>query len=508
MTGMLPVSPLDTTVPVPVPVPNCNQELGQELTLLAGHINAAQHRFLKLLAALIDRRAWDGGSGVKSPAHWLNYYCGIDLGAAREKVRVAKALGGLPLIDQAFATGAISYSKVRAMTRSATPENEAFLVDIARHGTAQHMEKLVRQHQRVERLIHNDQARQQHQERSFSAHYDEDGMLVIKGRFAPEEGAVVMKAMEAACDALQAENNERDEEQDEEQENERDEQKNKKRKQQNVGQEAFPRKRLHDRPHAESNVSAETSVEHESAEAPSFPQKRADAVLRMAEHFLATHEQGIRGLTNGDKYQVLLHLQADSNANALPDGAYLDDGPPLAPATARRIACDAALVPLVEDGSGSVLNIGRKSRTVPPAMRRALTARDGGCRFPGCCTSRHVDAHHIHHWCDGGETSLDNLVLLCRYHHRLLHEGGYFIEKTEGKALRFMNTGGRQIPSALYPQFEAMEPRSDGKIELELQHESMGLTIDSRTAVTRWCGERMDYRMAVEALLRRRASLQ
>src|SRR5688500_2425442 len=96
-------------------IPANNDELSDALTGQAGHINAAQYRFLKLLAALIEREAWQGQSGMKSPAHWLNYYCGVDLGAAREKVRVAKCLGALPLIDAAFSTGVISYSKVRAM---------------------------------------------------------------------------------------------------------------------------------------------------------------------------------------------------------------------------------------------------------------------------------------------------------------------------------------------------------------------------------------------------------
>ncbi|MCH8176548.1 MAG: hypothetical protein IIC59_15345, partial [Proteobacteria bacterium] len=116
-------------------IPATDQALSNEITRLAGHINAAQYRFLKLLAALVERHAWGGDSGMKSPAHWLNYYCGIDLGAAREKVRVAKCLSSLPLIDQAFSTGAISYSKVRAMTRAATPENEAYLLNIAKIGT-------------------------------------------------------------------------------------------------------------------------------------------------------------------------------------------------------------------------------------------------------------------------------------------------------------------------------------------------------------------------------------
>ena len=95
--------------------------------------------------------------------------------------------------------------------------------------------------------------------------------------------------------------------------------------------------------------------------------------------------------------------------------------------TSRRLACDAAVVVLHEGADGSALDVGRKTRSIPPAIRRALSARDTGCRFPGC-TARHCDAHHLVHWADGGRTSLDNLVLLCRRHHRLLHEGGYRIE--------------------------------------------------------------------------------
>lgn len=136
MTATPPISSSSALPVAAFAIPENNQELGDAITRLAGHINAAQHRFLKLLAALVEREAWLGSSGMKSPAHWLNYYCGIDLGAAREKVCGAKCLATLPLIDAAFSAGVISYSKVRAMTRSATPENEAHLLQVARHGAA------------------------------------------------------------------------------------------------------------------------------------------------------------------------------------------------------------------------------------------------------------------------------------------------------------------------------------------------------------------------------------
>ena len=122
----------------------------------------------------------------------------------------------------------------------------------------------------------------------------------------------------------------------------------------------------------------------------------------------------------------------------------LDDGSPLAIETARRLACDASLVQLLER-DGQPLRIGRKTRTIPPALRRALNARDRGCRFPGCGSRRFLDAHHIEHWADGGATDLDNLVHLCGYHHRLLHEGGYRIARTAGGGIAFHRRDGRPI---------------------------------------------------------------
>jgi hypothetical protein len=165
---------------------------------------------------------------------------------------------------------------------------------------------------------------------------------------------------------------------------------------------------------------------------------------------------------------------------------------------------------VLEDGSGKVLNVGRKTRTVPPAIRRALTLRDQGCRFPGCCETRFVDAHHVQHWCDGGETSLDNLVLLCRYHHRLLHQEGYGIEKGSGD-FEFVLPDGPKLPRALARQFAACDEQREGalvndrqaneELAIECQHAVLGLHIDSRTAVTRWLGEQMDYSLGVGALM-------
>lgn len=146
-----------------------------------------------------------------------------------------------------------------------------------------------------------------------------------------------------------------------------------------------------------------------------------------------------------------------------------------------------------------MLNVGRRTRRLPPAIRRALTLRDLGCRFPGCCETRFVDAHHIHHWCDGGETSLDNLVLLCRHHHGLLHREGFEIVKgTAG--VEFVRPDGHKLPRALATQF-ADAGDQNGDLAIEAEDDALGLRIDARTAVTRWLGESMDYSFAVGTLM-------
>ncbi|MES3007033.1 MAG: DUF222 domain-containing protein [Pseudomonadota bacterium] len=432
-------------------IPQDNAALSDEITRLAGHINAAQHRFLTLLAALIERDAWEG-NGIKSPAHWLNYHCGIDLGAAREKVRVAKSLQLLPGIDEAFRCGTISYSKVRAMTRSATPENEQMLLQVALHGTAQHVEQLVRKYRRAESLTDNRCAESQYEARELSCYFDDDGMLVLRGRMTPEDGAVFMKAVEAMVAAQNP-------------------------------------------PITQDDASASLSEK-------TFPQKRVDALLALAEQAMSTMEAGLQPLSSAEKYQVVIHIEHRNEQHcSIESGAH---HLPLSPASAKRLCCDASLVSVLEDSGGNVLNVGRKTRTIPPSIRRALQIRDRGCRFPGCCESRYVDAHHVQHWCDGGETRLDNLVLLCRHHHRLLHHEGYEIVKHSNQQFEFLTPAGGAMPAVLVPQFAAAEDMANETLSIEKEHDGIGLEIDSRTAVTRWEGEKMDYGLAVGAMLRGR----
>ena len=175
------------------------EALETEITELCAHINAASYRLLQLVAELDDEAPW-GAWGLTSCAHWLNWRCGIGMNAAREKIRVAHALKPLPCISAAFASGELSFSKVRAVTRIADPENEKELLDLARYATAAQVEKLVRAYRRVGRLEERECATAQHASRELTYCHDDDGCLVIRARLPADEGAVVLQALNAAMD--------------------------------------------------------------------------------------------------------------------------------------------------------------------------------------------------------------------------------------------------------------------------------------------------------------------
>jgi hypothetical protein len=439
-------------------------ELEAKITDLWGHLTAATSRFLELLAEF-DREKGFERHGLINTAQWLNWQCGIGPVAAREKVRVDRAVEQLPEIADAFKNGEISYSKVCAMTRVATPANESVLVNVARNGTAAHVEKLVRKYHWTQRRDAAKQAQLQHDQRHVTYFYDVEGELILNARLPREIGAVVRKAIEAAVEAL------------------RDPAKN-------------------------DSAEAQTSAERPTAGA-----RRADALGHIAEAFLRHRGDETGAGSSADRYQVVVHIDqailAESAAAASdePHSCELDDGPALALDTARRLSCDATIVGLVEAADGEPLDIGRKSRSIPPALCRALKARDGGCRFPGCDRTRFTEGHHVKHWANGGETKLGNLVTLCGYHHRLVHEGGYGIRATDDGLFLFTRPDGRPVeangaqcfrgnispPSQAYPGF-------DETLRLYLLNREAKLEITAETARCQWRGEGMDYSQAIEAM--------
>jgi hypothetical protein len=244
------------------------------------------------------------------------------------------------------------------------------------------------------------------------------------------------------------------------------------------------------------HVSAETSGAAFGGELPPLSARRADALVVLAESFL---QHGAEALSRGDRQQIVVHVDDCALAARDSGRCELEDGPATPIETARRLACDASVVKIREDERGEPLDVGRKTRSIPPALRRALKSRDQGCVFPGCGHRRYVDGHHIHHWADGGETKLANLVSLCRFHHRAVHEGGMRIERLDDGAWRFTTARG-ESRAACAPGRTL--PFGDWSTRVA-DHRAQGLAIDARTAATRWRGERMDYGLAIDVLLQR-----
>src|SRR6056297_3776127 len=336
---------------LPAESPRKLSDIESEITELAAHIHAATFRLLELIREFDERDGW-GGPGLRSCAHWLNWKVGISLGAAREKVRVAHALKGLPKISDAFRRGTVSFSKVRAMTRVATPGNEEYLMMIARDGTASHVEQLVRQFRKVRRIEAMEQENRRHALRELNWFVDDDGSYVFRARLTPEQGERVARAIEAACDESDSE--------------------------------------LKNVPTEPCDEPAVDQVSDPVAA------RRADALERLADAFFGkSGSTESSAVTGGDRCTINLHTTADTLAA---DGetaeAELESGAGVSAETARRLACDCGLVHWHEDQDGSALNVGRKTRSIPPAIRRALQRRDQGCRFPGCTAHKFVDAHH------------------------------------------------------------------------------------------------------------------
>ena len=178
------------------------EQLEDEITTLSAHIGAAEHRLLRAIGEFDARSGWVG-FGIASCAHWLNWKCGLSLPAAHEKVRVARALRKLPDISAAMSRGEVSYSKVRALTRVATPANEIALVRLAHQGTASHVEEIVRRYRRVRRADEpKKEAAEAQRARELRYRWDEDGSLVIHARLPAEQGALVIEALEAAAETL------------------------------------------------------------------------------------------------------------------------------------------------------------------------------------------------------------------------------------------------------------------------------------------------------------------
>ena len=428
--------------------------LENEIAELSARIDAAVYELLVRIRRFDELGGW---SGATSYPQWLSWRANLAPGTAREYVRVAHALADLPKTSDALRRGQISYSKVRAITRVATAATEDRLLHLARQATAADLERIVRAWRRCDRQHEGREDAKRRRDQGLSIYPDVDGMFVVRGLLTPEVGAVVRRAIEAASEQLYQE-----------------------------AKDAEPK-----------NVEAESPA-----------CRRADALGLVAESALAAK---LDAGTAGDRYQVVVHvdpetLKDDVSAETQTevggrDGSACSGASPgagqaaleeaggirVSAETSRRIACDAGKVVMRHDAEGNVLDVGRKTRTIPPALRRALASRDQRCRFPGC-EARRCDAHHVEHWADGGATKLDNLVLLCRRHHRAVHEEGFGLTLDAEGQPQFTQPGGAPLPAVpTAPPWTGVPlAPTDAKLA------ENGIEIDSNTSIPNWDGERLD----------------
>jgi hypothetical protein len=421
--------------------------LADEIAELSAHLDAATARLLDLIREFDERGGWN--NGFKSCAHWLTWRVGLAPGAAREHVRVARALGTLPLLAQALARGELSYSKVRALSRVATPETEERLLAVGRAGTTEHVERIVRGWRNVDRQAEAREAAQRHKSRALHVYHDEDGMVVVRGRLEPEVGALVMQALAAAREAL------------------------------------------YQKDTSSADVPAGTFLA--VPDTSTLAQQQADALALLAETAL---HQGLDPGAPGEHYQVVVHADAEVLADQdAPGQSVLEEGTRVPAGTSQRLACDASRVVMRHDRDGRLLEVGARTRTIPPALRRALQHRDRGCRFPGCGV-RFGQGHHIRHWAQGGPTKLSNLTLLCRRHHRAVHEEGFQVDRQPDGTLRFRRPDGRLLPEVPPPAAVPVDPVQ----ALRSGHVAQGLSIHPRTSCPGWLGERLDVGWAIDGL--------
>ena len=470
-------------------------DLEDEIATLSAHIDAATSRLLRTIAEFDRREGW--ACGFASCAHWLSYRVGLDLVTAREKVRVARALEGLPKISQAFEGGKMSYSKVRAMTRFATPDNEEELLRIARDGTASHLERVVRGYRRARRLEEAEEAERQHEERFLHYHTDDDGMLVIEARLPPEVGACVVKALEAAMDGLRdMKRCQRKETQDAVcSPGPSDSDEGMIAEESKEGESVRTRLDVSAESSAAGNASPRQAARCCEEEATPV-QLRADALGLLAEAALG---KGLEHTERGEAYHVAVHVDAETLADPGLDGrSEVEPCTSASAESSRRLACDAPAFAVVHGADGEVLRVGRKSRRVSLPLWRVLAARDETCRFPGCARHRHLQAHHVRHWASGGDTSPENLILLCRAHHRVVHEVGYGVELDGRGGLTFLRPDGRPLPAS--PGRETLPADPTGA--LAAAHRSLGLCITAQTNEPGWDGQGIDLDLAVEQVIR------
>ena len=355
-----------------------------EVMKLAGHMAAAMCLFLVMISEL-DRREAYLASEMRSMAHWIAWKCAVGLSAAREQVRVARALRELPAITERFGLGQLSYSKVRALTRIATRETEVGLVDLARNATAAQLDKVVRTYGRIRHNMDPERARAQLQVRAIHMDHNDDGTGTLTARLPPESLARLEQALEIAM--------------------------------------------------------AETPRPVDGPDL-SVAARRADALDTILTAFLEPDPDA------APRTEMLVHADLATLVDDADGRGETANATALCAETLRRLACDCGVRLSLESGD-RIIDVGERRRSVHPALRRAVESRDDHrCRFPGCGIRHRLRIHHLRHYARGGKTVIVNLILLCPMHHRAVHEGGWTVAGNADEPLVFRDPSVGRSPKS------------------------------------------------------------
>ncbi|MBK7540024.1 MAG: DUF222 domain-containing protein [Myxococcales bacterium] len=418
------------------------QALGEHIAEQAVHLDAAMHRLLADLRTFDAAGGWYR-QGFGTCAHWLSWRVGWDLGTAREHLRVARALHTLPQVSEALSAGQISYSKTRAITRVATAATEAVLLGYAQHCTASQLETVCRKVGVLGADAASKATRPHDSERYVAHTTTASGMVCVKACLRPDEAALLLQVLQQAavdCTRQPAEAS------------------------------------------AETSAaSAETFEASAETKSPSTtarrPYNRADGLMSLVQSYArggsverspvelivtvpaallqqtaattssATSTADSANDISSTTDVALAPASFSDRGASLPVALTVESDLALSPQATRRLACDCGLVVATTTTTTNAepLSVGRKTRTIPAALKRALLLRDRTCRFPGCDHRLFLEGHHLQHWADGGETSLPNLALLCSLHHAYVHERGYRITQSPTGALAFEDPQGRAV---------------------------------------------------------------
>lgn len=379
-----------------------DDQLAERVVGYASQIAAMTAQFLDLLVEFDKRGAWNG-EGIRSCAHWLSWRTGLSIRAAQEHLRIAHALVGLPKLHTAFAHGELSYSKVRALTRVATPGREQELLNVALSATAAQVEYLVSTIKHIDR---RDDETTRRADSTARWRWNDDGTLSVTMRLRPVDGArflagIVRSEYERTRTSTDAD---------------------------------LPSDITNGPPPATTPAKADL-WRH-------VPSNIAEAVVAMAD----TAATVIDMPEYAPGAEIVIHTDAD-NADRDP---HLDSGPALFDIDVDEAACGGSTRTVTHPtGTRDVaMSWGRKRRLPTRAMGRILFERDRGCRHPGCGRTRHLHAHHVRFWRHGGTTDTDNLILLCSTHHRALHNGEFAITPRGHQQFTFHRADGSLIETA------------------------------------------------------------